>query len=201
MIITHLTEIDKSKIKVFIDDEYAFWLYQKEFDQYRLVVGEILPDAVYEKIIEDTIYHRALQKAMAILEFMDRSEQELRNKLEKEEYSDDIIVRVLQYVKHYDYLNDRRYAAFYIRARMNRKSKLMIKNELLQKGVDRDMIEESFLSEYGENPEQDPELIAIKKAVDKKTRNRENLTYEEKQKIIASLFRKGYDLSKIRQFL
>ena len=205
MIITRFEELDKSKVKIYIDEEYAFLLYQKDIKHFKLEEGELISQECYDKIMEDTIYRRAKQKAIAILVFMDRSEQELRKKLSETGYPSAIVDRTIAYVYEYGYIDDERYAAAYIRAKMNTKSKMIIKNELSHKGISKEMIENAFYTEYdlkeNEFGAEDAELNAIKKAVAKKTKIPENLTPELKQKLIASLFRKGFEINKIKQVL
>ncbi len=202
MIITKLEESEKSKIKVFIDEEYAFWLYRKEVDEYRLESDLELSNALYEKIMIDTVCRHAKEKALSILKFTDRTENELRRKLADADYSDEIINKAITYVNGYGYLNDERLAATYTRARMNKKSKMVIKNELIQKGVNSQVIDQVLREEYSREPEEeDAELFAIRKAIAKKTKCPEELDYDAKQKLIASLYRKGFEISKIKQIL
>ena len=201
MVITKFEKVEKSKIRVYLDEEYAFQLTEKELEKLNLEEGQFLPHELYQKLIEVMIYPKATEKALQVLKFMDRSEQELRFKLSREEYNDDIIDRTIEYVKHYGYLNDERFATAYVKARKNRKSKLMIKNELQQKGIAKEIIQSIFEAEYDVEEEEDAEIIAIRKAISKKTKDPESLSAEEKQKLIASLYRKGFDLSKIKQNL
>lgn len=200
MIITRLEGMEGSKVRVYIDESFAFILTEKELERYGLKEGMELPIAEYERILEETIYHRVQDKALNILKFADRSEHELRRKLTQAEFPAVLIDRAVSYVKMYGYLDDKRFAASFIRCRMNKKSKLMIRNELLQKGISEEVLEEAFDETYAEE-EEDSELTAIKKAIARKTKEPEALTYEEKQKLIASLYRKGFDLSKIKQCL
>jgi regulatory protein len=201
MVITRMEELEKSKVKIYIDEEYAFLLYQKDIKYYKLEENSAISLEVYEKIIEDTVLRRAKQKALAILKFMDRTEQELSRKLAEAGYTKEIIARTLSYVYEYGYLNDERYAAAYVRSKKNTKSKLIIKTVLIQKGIRKEIIDQVFETEYGEDAQEDAELMAIKKAISKKTKSPEDLTPEEKQKLLASLYRKGFEISKIKQFL
>lgn len=56
-------------------------------------------------------------------------------------------------------------------------------------------------NEYHEDESSDDELNAIKKAVSRKTSSIENLDYAQKQRLMASLYRKGFDLRKIKKVL
>ncbi len=201
MLITRLEKAEKSKVRVYVDEQFAFILTEKELEQLDLEEGQALQSEQYEKINELLVYPKAVEKALSILRYMDRCEQELRLKLSREEYREDIIDRVIDYVKHYSYLNDERFATAYVKTRKNKKSKLMIKNELQQKGISNDIIQIVFEVEYDTEDEVDAELTAIRKAIDKKSKNPQSLSVEEKQKLIASLYRKGFDLNKIKQLI
>jgi regulatory protein len=201
MIITKLEKAEKSKFRIYIDDDFAFQLTEKELEKLHLEEDQTILPEQYEKLIEVLIYPKAIEKALNVLKFMDRCEQELRVKLSKDEYSQEIIDRVIDYVKHYGYLDDERFAAAFIKARKNRKSKLMIKNELQQKGVSKDIINIAFVAEYEAEDQEDAEITAIRNAIAKKTKDPQSLSSEDRQKLIASLYRKGFDISKIKQNL
>jgi regulatory protein len=201
MIITKLEEIDKSKVKVYIDEEYAFWMNQKEVEQLGLADGTELSDILYRTIYDEIILKRAKEKALSILKFTDRTELEVRKKLSEAGYQEDIIEKAIAYVSSYGYLNDERLASSFTRARMNKKSKMVIRMELMQKGVSIDVINQVLSEEYSEDPEEDAELEAIRKAVAKKTKSPETMEREDKQKLIASLYRKGFNIGKIKKIL
>lgn len=195
MIISRIEQIDKKKYKIYIDQEYAFLLYSSDIKKNKLEVGEEISQQLYEEIIEDTVFRRAKQKALAILKFMDRTEKELELKLRQADYTDEIIYRTIAYVKDYKYIDDERYTSYYIRSKKDLKSKRQIEMELYRKGIDKSMIDRILEEEF------DGDESAIKKAIAKKTSNIEELTYEEKQKIAASLYRKGFRSEDIRKYL
>lgn len=202
MVITAFDEKGKSEIKVSIDGEYAFILTRKEIEQLDLAVGMELSAKIYQRICDELVLPRAKQKALGILKFMDRSEKELRKKLADSDFPKEIIEKTIAYVTEYGYLCDERYAASYIRQRIGTKSRLILTTELLQKGIPRELINHIFENEFNDNEEIDYELNAIKKAIAKKTtKGNEELTYEEKQKLMASLYRKGFDPEKIKRVL
>jgi Uncharacterized protein conserved in bacteria len=202
MVITEFEELEKSKFKIYVDHHYAFLLYQKDIDRYELQEGQTISEMLFEKIIEETVFRRAKQKALAVLKFKDRTEQELRDKLIETGYPQEVINRTIDYVTEYGYLNDERYTTAFIRSRMYTKSKMIIKTQLLQKGIKKDMINDIIRAIYDETEaDEDAELTAIKKAISKKTKSIDSLTTEHKQKIIASLYRKGFSIDKIRHIL
>ena len=202
MVVTSLEEIDKNKFKVYIDYHYAFLLYRKDIEVYGLKEEEEITDWEFDKIIEDTVLRRAKQKALAILKFKDRTEQELRGKLSETGYPPEVIDRTITYVMEYGYLNDERFVGAFIRERKNTKSKMVIRMQLVQKGAKKELIDHMLQLEYEESEEgQDAEVIAIQRAIAKKTKNIDGLNFEEKQKIVASLYRKGFSIEKIKSEL
>lgn len=195
MIITKLEDYEKGKIKVYIDEEYRFILYQKDINSYHLEVDKSISDAVYEDILINTVLRRAKQKALAILKFMDRTEQELIYKLKTADYTDNIINEVIKYIRGYHYVDDKRYAINYIHSKKNTKSKRQIYSELLQKGIDKSYLDEAFEEEY------EDEGTAIKRALAKKGADISNMTENEKLKLAASLYRKGFQADLIKKYL
>ena len=86
MLITRLEKVSKSKVRVYIDGDYGFFLYQKDMERYQLMEDEEIQMSLYEEIIEDMVLPRAKQKALSLLKVMDHTEAELRRKLSRNEY-------------------------------------------------------------------------------------------------------------------
>jgi len=201
MILTCLEILEKSKVKVYLDDNYAFLLYQNDIHHYHLEEGTTLSEEKYQDIIENTVYRRAKQKAIAILKFMNRTEKELRTKLKDADYTENIIDRTLDYVMEYGYVDDERFTSTYIRTRKNTKSKRQLQMELQRKGIKKELIDKILTIEYECVNDEDPEEMAIKKAIAKKTKGLEIQTREETQKLLAFFYRKGFDIEKVRKLL
>lgn len=186
MIVTKIEWLDKKKAKIDVDYEYAFLLYSSDIRKYRIAEDEPVSEADFTEIVEDTIFRRAKQKALAILKYMDRTEYELRSKLKQAYYTDEIVERTIEYVNAYHYLDDKRYAENYIASKSKSKSKRQIQMELQRKGIEKNLMNDSF--EQGNVSDRD----TIERLIRKKTSNPEELTIPEKQKLVASLCRKGF---------
>lgn len=193
MLVTKLEELNKGKVKIYIEGEYHFLLYKKDVNTYKLRENKIISDEVYQDIKINTVFRRAKQKALAILKYMDRTEQELYWKLRQAEYTDEIINATIEYVKAYHYIDDERYVLNYIECKKLSKSKRQIEMELARKGISKDNISHAFIEQYVGEEE------AIKKAISKKTKNSENLSYEEKLKLVNYLYRKGFKMDLINK--
>lgn len=188
MLITQISELDKKRMMIRTDEAVSFVLYKGEVRKLALKEGEELPAEVYEEIRSEILIKRARKRAMFLLEKMDRTESQLRDKLRQGFYAEDIIEDAISYVKGYHYIDDTRYARNYVRCQKERKSKRQIKADLLQKGVDRDVIDSAMESEYEAEAEQ--ELIL--KWIEKRHYSIENSDRKEKQKMYQFLMRKGF---------
>lgn len=194
MVITKLEFGEKNKVRVFIQEEFAFLLYTSDIKKYHLKENEHIEQEKYEFIIKETVFRRAKQKAIAILNRMDKTEYELRQKLHQSEYTDNIIEATIEYIKSYHYIDDRRYAENYIRYKGMKKSKKQIEMELYQKGISKDIIAEVL--EQGMD-----DTEAIKRAIQKKTKDASKLSWKERQAIAAYLYRKGFCSEDIKKHL
>ncbi len=195
MIITGLEPKEKGKYKVYIDEEFHFVLYYKDLQKYKLEQDTQISGEIYRDIYLNTVLRRGKQKAIAILKYMDRTKQELILKLKQADYSDKVIEEVLEYVIKFHFIDDSRYAENYIRSRKDKKSKRQIITELIGKGIDKSLIDEVMSQEY------DSEAEALKKAIEKKFKNLNDLTREEKMKFASSLYRKGFQLDLIKKYV
>ena len=141
---------------------------------------------------------RAKLRCMHLLEKRDYTEKELRQKLEngKTEYTEEQIDGAIAYVKSFHYVDDGRYACKYIEAMQSRKSRRQIEQELYQKGVDRELIQEAF-EETGEVPEEEQ----IARWMEKRNFHPEEADLKEKQRMYAFLARKGFLAENIQRVM
>lgn len=139
---------------------------------------------------------KAAQKAMNLLLHKDRTRQELVDRLYRAGFSEQASGEALQYVEQFGYINDRRYTENYIMFQKEKRSRKEIVYQLTGRGIEKELVLQ-VLEEGG----YDGEEIAIQNLVEKKLKGREitSLEYEERQKIIAYIARKGYDFGLIKK--
>lgn len=186
MVVTKIESIGSKKYKIYIDYEYAFLLYTGDIKRYKLIKGEEISEAIYYDIIEDTVFRRAKQKALAILKYMDRTEYELRIKLAQAYYTEEIIHRTIEYIASYHYIDDKRFLHNYIVLKGNSKSRRQLQEELMRKGLSKNLIADA-LESYNHN-----DTVSLKKAIKKKVKDRTDFSQKEKQKLIRYFCHKGY---------
>ena len=137
---------------------------------------------------------RAKLRALHLLTAMDRTEANLREKLEVS-YSAETVEKAVEYVKSFGYLDDERYVKNYIESKSRSKSRKQIEQELLyKKGVSKEAVERGF-----EQAEQEDVTIVIEKYMRKKRIEPENCDYEQKQKFFAYMMRKGFQINDLKK--
>ena len=192
MEITNVQALTKQKYRIFLDGESAFAVYKGELSRYHLEEGAVLPPEVYEELVNRVLKKRATLRAMHILERTDKTEAQLRRKLEESEYPKEAVESAIAYVTSYGYLDDRRYAEHYIEWKKQGKGKARLKMELVQKGISREIIEEVLEStDFGETREMIRQIILKKRKTDIP------MNEKEKQRLYGFLMRKGFSSSDI----
>ncbi len=198
MIIKEISEVSKSKVKIVLDNEFAFVLYKGELRSFKLKAGEEISDETYEIIVNQLLIKRAKLRAMHLLEKRDYTEYKLREKLLEGGYPLAVVNAAVEYVISYGYVDDKRYTCAYIHYASTSKSKKQIEQELYKRGVSKEIIETSF-EETNEDATFEEELI--RNLLKKKHYEDMEPTYENKKKMIGFLYRKGFSLDKIYKAL
>ncbi|MCM1160908.1 MAG: recombination regulator RecX [Roseburia sp.] len=200
MIVTGIEEISKSKCKIFIDGEFAFAIYKGELSTYRIKEGKEITEEAYQQLTTQVLPKRAKLRAMNLLKARTYTEEELRRKLKQGFYAAGHIEEALAYVKSYGYVDDLAYAMDFIRYRTESLSKKQIQNKLLQKGIQKEILEDAFLECENEGVRIE-EIKQINAYLEKKQYSAEKCDYKEKQKLVAALYRKGFSINSINQVM
>lgn len=114
----------------------------------------------------------AYNKALKWLDNRALTSKEVERKLKDKKFDEDTIAEVIKKLKEYDFLNDELYAADYVKYAQNlkRKGKFYIIKKLIEKGVDRAIIDNVF-SEYKSEDEYQTALVAVEKKFKNKARD------------------------------
>ena len=198
MIVTNIVSQNKKKAVVYLDGEIAFVLYKGDFKQYRIDIGEDLSEENYIEITEKLIPKRALERSCNLLMTKDYTEKQLREKLQVDGYTEEVIDKTVERLKNERFLDDRRYAENYIFWKAKERSKNRIFMDLAQKGIDGRLAEDVY-RELLEKNDIDGESKAVRSFLEKKRIDPSELDYEEREKLIAKLLRKGFSYDSIKK--
>ena len=144
----------------------------------------------------EDILKQAKMKALSLLADMDRTEEQLRQKLKQKSYEDGVVEQTIDYVRSFGYIDDVKYARRFVESRKRTKSRQEISALLSQKGVKRETISETLDSCYTS----EDAVEAIRHLAEKRHYS-ETSTDNDKKKIYEYLLRKGFYYDDIRQVI
>ena len=202
MVVTDIKDYKKGRYEIYLNDEFAFILYKGDMKALGIKEGLELSDEQISEIYDTVLTKRAKKRALNLLLKGDMTEAKLRSKLLDGKYPDSIVDEAISYCKSYHYIDDRRYAMSFISAKASSDSKNTIRRKLIEKGVSKDIIE-SCIEEYYVEDEfnRDVERELIERLIRKKCKDISSLEYADKQKLIASIMRKGFSYYDVESVL
>ena len=177
LLVTEVIPREKGRTSIRFDNGMEVLLYKGEVRKLGLQEQTVISREKYDEIIYEILGTRAKKRAMFLLERMDRTEHQLRDKLMQNGYPAVCVDLAIDYVKKYHYIDDLRYATNYISYQQKRKSRQKLKIDLLTKGIDKNVIEQA-LDEAFDSDEQ----IKIRQLLEKKHYDPKECDRKEKQK-------------------
>ena len=197
MIISAITDFDKKRKKISLDDgRLIFLLYKGECAKLRLREGGELGEEELSRIYEDILRPRIKKRALYYLKASDKTEKEVRRKLRESLYPEELIDYALDFLKSHDFINDSRYAENYADEKKGRASKREILQKLRMKGVAREEIER-----IAEGISDEDEYDICRRILEKYIRGRDIKDYKERARAWRYLASKGYSHEAIEKAL
>lgn len=200
MIVTQLAEMGKGRYTVYIEERPAFALYRGELNRLGIREGEEITQECLREIREEILPLRAKKRAMNLLQKREYTAASLREKLRDGEYPEECIEEAIAYVESYGYVDDLRYARDFIVYNMERKSRMRIEQDLMRKGICKDTIRAVF-EELEEDGMRQDEVSMIRSLLEKKKYDAKTADGQEKQRMYAFLYRKGFHADAINRAL
>ena len=182
----------KGRYRVTFDTGVTCLLYRKEISGFSIEENAAIEEQQYQKLLEDVVGKRAKKRALHLLEQMDRTERQLRDKLLANEYPQSCIDGAIEYVKGFHYLDDARYASNYVRFSQEKMSRVCMKQKLMQKGIASSVIEEAIEEGYVAD-----EMEQIMALLRKRRFDPEEADEKEFQRTYQYVMRRGFKSSDI----
>lgn len=192
--ITALTRQKKNpkRINVFLDGEFAFGL--AEFTAVYLKIGQELTDADIAKLQSADDLEKARESALGFIEYRPRSIQEVRKNLQGKEFNDAVIEQVINRLLDVGLLDDSLFAKYWVdqRETFKPRSQMALRQELMQKGVDRTIIDKAVALV--------DETAAAQRLAEKQAGRYANLEEAEfKKKLMSYLQRRGFNFGIVKE--
>ncbi|MFN8594091.1 MAG: RecX family transcriptional regulator [Thermomicrobiales bacterium] len=146
--ITRLTEQRRSKGRVWVelDGRSGLSVTADVVASAGLAVGDYLDDQAIARLRGADELERATQAALAFLAYRPRSEREVRDRLRRGQYDDDVIAAVLERLYDWRYLDDEDFARRWVANRTtdHPRGRRLLQQELWRKGIDRDVARDAI---------------------------------------------------------
>ena len=192
IIVKDIEAVGKGRYRVQFDTGVTCLLYRKEMSSFSIEKGKKITAQQYQELLEEVVGKRAKKRALHLLEQMDRTEKQLRDKLLANEYPQSCIDGAIAYVKGFHYLDDSRYASNYVRFSQEKMSRVQMKQKLMQKGIASSVIADAIEEGYvADEMEQIMALLQKRKFVP------EEADEKEFQRTYQYVMRRGFQSSDI----
>lgn len=178
----------RNRLNIYVDGEFALGLNASAFEEADIHVGKELSNSELEMLKDTDQRFQALDRARRYLATRPRSESEVRNRMQRYGYDEQIIVRVIEQLSRSGLIDDNAFAAFWRENRTSFKprSARMVTSELRQKGVDPETIAQAV-------SDIDEENQAFRAGAGKARSLPSDDYYEFRRKLSAFLRRRGFD--------
>lgn len=184
---------DKYRL-VSLDNDFYFKIAGYELNKLKLKEDDIVTSDVYNSIYIEYGLKRCRFKAIDILSRTDKTEVQLRQKLNECYFCEKVVDEIISELKVHRYIDDMRYAINYINYKSSSKSRYQIINELRLRGVDSDIISKAVEDEYN----RDNEIDIIKKYIRKYSSYDNVIDKDKLVKIYSGLARKGISYNSVK---
>ena len=202
-----ITSVERQKknpkrFNIFIDGVFSFGADGDLIVDHRLGVGKELLEEQIDKLLFEVEVGKLMERMYRLFNIRQRSEKEVRDYIrnlsfkrkvkDQDEISQKALELLIQKLKQKRMLDDLEFAKSWVfsRRKNKNKGKIALKQELFQKGIDREIIEEA-ISLYSSALSE--EQLA-QQALEKKLKPWKNLTgLGFKKKAYGLLLRKGFE--------
>ncbi|MEG1996248.1 MAG: regulatory protein RecX [Oscillospiraceae bacterium] len=192
MKITDIQKANGSRYTIFIDDEYWYILDGEIILANNLRVGAEVSQQQLDDYKQQAQVRKARERAFYLISYRDHSQKEMFNKLKKS-VDEKVAAQTVAMLVKQGLIDDTAYAQklsdYYLITKKWGKRKAMY--EMLNKGIDKELITAS-LDECEVDTSANIIEIIEQKYYDKLT------DYNDRQKVIAALMRRGYVYSQIK---
>ena len=199
-----------NRANIFVNGKYRFSLDIFQLTDLGVKIGEIFDEKEIENLEQQSEFGKLYALALNYCLMRPHSEREIRDYLMKKTLSKKLrnkktgefyeksgvsklsVEQVLARLKEKKYIDDEKFARFWLENRNQRKGSSLkkLRAELLQKGVSGVIIEQVF-AETSRNDSEE-----IRKIIDKKAKR-----YPDQQKLVAYLARQGFSFDEINRAL
>jgi len=183
----------KNRVSIFLNGKYSFGLSLDVAHEFNIHTGQQLTTLEISVINKFELFRKAISTSLRYVSYRPRSESEIRTRLRRQKYDNDLIDEVMDKLRAQKVVDDISFAEFWKDSRgfFSPRSKRLIKLELRRKGIANEIAERTTC-------DVDDELGALK-AAQKKAGSLKNLDFREfEKKLFSFLHNRGFGYQTIR---
>lgn len=188
---------NKDRVNIFINNEFSFACSNELIYSHGLKKGLQVEPKSLEEVVKADEYIKGKTAALRYIERAMKTKKQVEDMLYKKEMSEETVSRVIEFLKNYSFIDDKRYAESFIKQKLKESGKNKIKYDLLKKGIDEELIKE-LLDKVSSEDESTVALTLAEKKVrilGKSERDKGKLL----GKVTKYLLSKGYTYDLINQ--
>lgn len=166
--------------------------------KYKLSKGKKLDTNLLTDILKEQRIIEAKTIALNFVSYKQRTKFEVEQKLKQKHYTESEIQKAIEFLEDFGYLDDKKFAKEYLQFALKQKkySLLRIKNNLFQKGLSKDLIDEVLRDLQVDSQEFENAMnLALKKFQQLVRMNKDNPV----QKVAQYLYSKGFSWEMINK--
>ncbi len=197
MTVQSIENISKGRYRIRLEDGRRFVLYRAELSRLGIRENEEISDDILNEILTAILPKRAKLRGLNLLKARPYTEYQMRQKYIDGEYPQAVIDEAIEYLKSYHYIDDYEYCNTFIMYKSASRSRRRIVNDLLLKGIDKSVIY-AAMDDMEHTGDLTDENDLILRLLNKRHYCSETASFDEKQKMIAFLYSKGFEMDNIK---
>lgn len=198
-----ITKIEPQKnnperCSVYLDGKFAFGIHRLLLSDLRLKENRELTAHEVKEIARSIDKSKIKEQAFRLLSVRPRSEKELKDKLRQKKASPGLIEKLIEEFREKQLLDDRKFAQSWAQSRISNKpmGKFLLRQELLKKGIKKDIIDQTVSSAFDEVEELELARTLLRK---KSRRFANDADPKIKKRMADFLLRRGFSYAVVSQ--
>ena len=135
---------NKNRVNVYLDDKFGFGIDLDNFVLLHLKVDQELAEKEVEEVVRKAEFQKTWEKLLRFAMVRPRSEKEVNDYFKRKKIHKSMYEELLEKLRHFELLDDRKFARWWVDQRQSFKPKSVriLKIELTQKGIIKEIIDE-----------------------------------------------------------
>lgn len=185
----------KDVYNLYIDDKFICGLSDLDISMAGLHIGQSVETTRLVELVAQSRFSKAYNLCLNFLSYRARSTTEIADYLKRKDFDEATTEQVIAKLTSARFLDDESFARSWVANRnlLKPRSSFMLRRELQQKGIAKDIIEKVLLDR-----DPDAELEMLAELIRKKQKTPR---YTDAQKLTQYLLRQGFSYSQIKQGL